>query len=256
MPQKPYLKTRMRNGEVQFGAFVMVPSPATVEMFGYAGFDFVIIDREHGASSLETLENSLRAAETSGMEALVRIPCGSPSEILSALDAGASGIIVPHVKTAEQAAAIASAATYPPNGTRGIATTSRAGRYGAFSLDEHLERSRERVLVMVQIEDKEALPNVQAIAAVDGIDGAFIGPADLAMSLGIPGGLQHPRVVSAIDTVLEDLAIVGNAMAAAFAPDREAVKVLASKGVRMICLSGTDIVASAVRDTARNIIVR
>lgn len=167
MSGKPYMKTRMRNGEVQFGAFVMTPSPSIVEMFGYAGFDFVIIDREHGASSLETLENSLRAAEASGMEALVRIPSGSTWEILSALDAGASGIVVPHVRAAEQAAALVDLAHYPPYGTRGFATTARAGRHGFVTVEEHLKRARERTLVLAQIEDADALPNVRAIANVE-----------------------------------------------------------------------------------------
>lgn len=256
MSGKDYMKTRMRNGEVQFGAFVMVPSPSAVEMFGYAGFDFVIIDREHGAGSLETLENSLRAAEASGMEALVRIPNGSASEILSALDAGASGIVVPHVTTAEQAAAIVNFAHYPPYGSRGFATTSRAGRHGFVTVDEHLERARERTLVLAQIEDADALPNVRAIANVEGLDGAFIGPADLAMSLGAKADFNHPKTVAAIDSILDDLSAVNKTMGAAFAADRDAANMLVARGVRMICLSGTAMLTAGIRQTAKEIIVR
>jgi len=253
---REYMKERMRRGEVQFGAFVMAPSPALVEMFGYAGFDFVIVDREHGAASLETLENCVRAAEAAGIEALVRIPSGTPSDILSALETGASGIVVPHVKDAAQAEAIASAAIYPPDGTRGFATTTRAGRHGFVTIDEHFERARRKVLVMAQIEDAEALPNVQAIASTRGVDAAFIGPADLAMSMGHKAQMDHPAVQSAIDGILDDIAAAGNAMAAAFAPNKEAVVALAARGVRAICLSGTGIVAAGIRQAAENIIVR
>jgi len=256
MTGKPFLKTRMRNGEVQFGAFIMTPSPSIVEMFGYAGFDFVIIDREHGPGGLETLENSLRAAEASGMEALVRIPNGSHWEILSALDAGATGIVVPHVRTAEQVAAIVDAAHYPPYGSRGFATTARAGRHGFVTVEEHLARARERTLVVAQIEDADALPNVHAIAAVDGLDAAFIGPADLAMSLGANADFNHPKTVAAIDGILNDLSSVDKAMGAAFAADHEAVKMLRSRGVRMICLSGTAMLGAGIRQTAQDIIVR
>ncbi|MBX3576171.1 MAG: hypothetical protein KF723_03095 [Rhizobiaceae bacterium] len=253
---RKYMKERMRRGELQFGAFVMAPSPALVEMFGYAGFDFVIIDREHGAGSLETLENCVRAAEAAGIEALVRIPAGTPSDILSALETGASGIVVPHVKDAAQAAAIAGAATYPPDGTRGFATTSRAGRHGFTTVDAHFELTRRKVLVMAQIEDAEALPHVRAIAAVPGIDAAFIGPADLSMSMGHRASMDHPAVQSAIDGILDDIAAAGGAMAAAFAPNRDAVVALAAKGVRAICLSGTGIVGAGIRKAAEDIIVR
>lgn len=253
MADKPCLKQRLLADEMQYGAFVMAPSPALVEMFGHGGFDFVIIDREHGAASLETLENCLRAAETAGIEALVRIPNGSPSEILSALDAGASGIVVPHVITVEQARSIAAAACYPPRGRRGLATTARAGRHGAVTLREHLERAQERILVIVQIEDAESLPSVRAIAATDGIDGCFIGPADLSMSLGVPGEMDNPRLVEAIDGALAEIAAVDGALAAAFAPNRDAVRVLGTKGVRMICLSGTQIIANAIREASQSI---
>ncbi len=254
MSERPFLKQRLREGRVQVGAFVMAPSPALIEMFGYGGFDFVIVDREHGASTLETLENQIRAAEVSGIEVLVRIPNGMPSEILSVLEAGASGVVVPHVRTAEQARQIASAAHYPPYGTRGFATTTRAGRHGNVTREEHLARARERTLVVVQIEDADAIDGVDGIAATQDVDVLFIGPADLSMSMGFGGDMHHPEVVAAIDRILEKTRRAGQAVPACFAPDRATVQALERKGVRMICVSGNSIVSSAIREAAQELI--
>lgn len=256
MDDRRSLKARIQAGETLYGAFVMIPSPAVVEMFGYAGFDFVILDREHGATGLETLEHELRAAEASGLHALVRIPSRMPWEVLSVLDAGATGLVVPHVKTAEEAQAIVQAAHYPPFGKRGIATTARAGRHGLVSLKDHLRRAAENTIVMVQIEDAEALPHVQEILSTPGVDAVFIGPADLAMSLGHPGEFAHPEVASAIDRIIEAAKAAKGPVVASFAGDKQAVVALRKKGVRLICLSGTGVLSSRLRELAEELIVR
>lgn len=256
MQDRRSLKARIRAGETLYGAFIMIPSPSIVEMFGYAGFDFVILDREHGPAGLETLEHELRAAEASGPHALVRIPSRMAWEVLSVLDAGATGLVVPHVKTAEEARAIVQAAHYPPLGKRGIATTARAGRHGLVSLKDHLQRAAENTIVMVQIEDAEALPHVQEILSTPGVDAVFIGPADLAMSLGHPGEFSHPEVASAINRIIEAAKNAKGPVVASFAADKRAAVALKEKGVQLICLSGTGVFSSRLRELAEELIAR
>jgi 4-hydroxy-2-oxoheptanedioate aldolase len=249
---KSNLKARLKQRKLLHGLFVMVPSPAVVEMIGYAGFDYVILDTEHGAAGTETLENQVRAAEASGTTALVRTVGQTPGEILRVLETGASGILVPHVTTAEQAAAIAGAAHYPPHGIRGMATTARAGRHGMTTVGAHLDQASESVSVIVQIEDAAALPNVPAIARTTGIDAVFIGPADLAISLGFPGRPDHPTVAAAIGKIQEQVREAGQVLAG-FARSEVDAKVLAEQGVSFICLSSTLVFSQRLLELAKTL---
>lgn len=212
-------KQRIGAGEALAGSFVMAASATVVEMCGYAGFDFVVLDQEHGPSGPETLEHQIRAAETCGTAALVRVPWSARWLIQQALDAGAQGIVAPHVTTAEEAREIVRVAQYPPQGARGLATTARAGLHGNLTTDEHLARGLDRTTVILQIEDREALKNVAEIASVEGVDALFIGPADLSASLGHPGNPDHPDVVAAIEGIIADAN--GKTRIAAFARDVE-----------------------------------
>lgn len=247
---KNTLKARLRQREVLHGMFVMLPSPAVVEMIGWAGYDYVILDTEHGAAGPEMLENQVRAAEASGTAALVRTVGQTPGEILRVMETGACGILVPHVTTAEQAAAIASAAHYPPHGTRGMATTARAGRHGLTTTGAHLDSCRDCTCVLVQVEDAAALPNVPAIARTPGVDGVFIGPADLAVSLGFPGRPDHPTVAAAIRKVQEEVLEAGQVLAG-FARSEVDAKVLAEQGVTLICLSSTLVFTQRLAELAQ-----
>lgn len=243
------LKQRLQAGEPLAGCFVMLPSPGIVEMCGWAGFDFVILDQEHGAAGTESLENQIRAAEASGIAALVRIPEASTSMTQHALDAGAQGVLVPHVTSAEVARGIVAAAHYPPHGARGMATTSRAGRHGTVSVDDHLKRSHERTLVMLQIEDRSVLPEVGEIAGLDGVDALFIGPADLSVSLGHPGNPGHPDVAVEIDRIIETARRVGRAKVATFARNRDNAEAWRKdRGVEVLCFSTTAIFIDALKD--------
>jgi 4-hydroxy-2-oxoheptanedioate aldolase len=247
------LRSRLRAGESAAGCFVMVPSPAIVEMVGYAGFDFVVLDREHGAATTEMIEHQIRAADAAGISAIVRVPTGAPFEILHALDAGASGILVPHVQTGEGAEAIARAVHYPPFGVRGMATTTRAGRHGMVDMAEHLRRAADETLLMLQIEDAPALDHVRDIAAVEGVGAIFIGPADLAVSLGHPGRTDHPEVVAAFDRIVEDVRAVGKVALSSFARSAEEAARLKARGIDMICLSTTSILANALKQLGRDL---
>jgi 2-keto-3-deoxy-L-rhamnonate aldolase RhmA len=190
------LPALLRSERALLGMFVGPPAPALVEMCGHAGCDFVIIDNEHGPSGIETTEHLLRAARAAGVIPVVRT---LEADILRVLDIGASGIQVPQVNTAEQAARIVAAAKYPPVGTRGAAFSTRAAGFGFFGGEGHVRDSNEGTAVIIMTETRMALDNIDAILAVPGIDAVFFGPNDLSFSLGYPGQMQHPEVVGAIE---------------------------------------------------------
>jgi 4-hydroxy-2-oxoheptanedioate aldolase len=199
-PPRP-LADRLRDGDRLQLLFVKLPAPAEVELAGLTGFDAVILDTEHGTE--EGLDHHLRAADAVGLPALVRVAGTDPAPILRALDAGATGIVVAHVRDAAEAQAAVTAAHYPPRGIRGLALTTRAGRHGTANLGEHLARAARQTLVIAQIEDAEAVPQTEAICAVEGVDAVLIGATDLSISLGHPGATGHPAVTAAVAQITE-----------------------------------------------------
>ncbi len=186
-----------------FGIFSGMASPAIVEMCGHAGFDFVVLDNEHGPAGLETTEHLIRAARCVNIIPVVRT---LEADILRVLDIGASAIQVPQVNTAEQARRIVAAAKYPPLGGRGAAFSPRAAGYGFFGGQPHAKMSNEGTAVILMTETEEALANLDEILAVPGIDALFIGPNDLSFSMGHQGNQKHPDVVAAIDAAVKKIA--------------------------------------------------
>jgi 4-hydroxy-2-oxoheptanedioate aldolase len=182
------------------GMFIGFPSPAIVEMCGYAGFDFVIIDNEHGPASIETTENLIRAARCGGTIPIVRAELPQLSRVL---DAGASGVMVPAVNSADEARAIVAACKYPPLGERSAAFTTRAGGYTFFGGAAQIQRVNEGVAVIAMIETREAYRNLDSILAVKGLDGVFVGLSDLAISMGYPGDNMHPEVQEALASIVQ-----------------------------------------------------
>ncbi|GGJ41925.1 HpcH/HpaI aldolase family protein [Neoroseomonas lacus] len=248
MSAKLPFKARLRGAAPLHGFFIGVPAPATVELAGYAGFDFVIIDTEHGAAGLETLEHMLRAATASGIAALVRVPRGGADDILHVLDAGADGILVPHVTGAARAAEIVRHAYYPPLGRRGISTLSRAARHGMGDPAAMLREQADRTAVIAMIEDAEALSEVGAVARVPGLDAIFVGPNDLASSMGHLGDSSHPTVVRAVTAIREELqSIPGGPAFATIARNGTQARELAAQGARMLCFNTTYILGAALK---------
>ncbi|HYM48715.1 MAG TPA: aldolase/citrate lyase family protein [Burkholderiaceae bacterium] len=184
------------------GMFMGITSPALVEMCGYAGFDFVVLDNEHGPASIETTEHLIRAAKCANVIPVVRT---LEPDILRVLDIGASAIQVPQVNTAEQARRIVAAAKYPPVGARGAAFSPRAAGYGFFGGAPHAKASNEGTSVILMMETREALGNLDEILAVPGVDALFIGPNDLSFSMGHAGNQKHPEVVTAIETAIRKI---------------------------------------------------
>jgi 4-hydroxy-2-oxoheptanedioate aldolase len=195
------MKASLARGEAVFGVSIMVPSPQIVEMLGRLGFDWVLLDCEHGTFSPESLESMVMAAEGAGITAVARPRNASPEAIQDVLERGVAGVQVPHVNTAAEARAVVAAVKYHPLGQRGLAARTRPAGYGiGLRLDEYARAANAETLVCVQLEEKQAIDRIEEIMAVAGIDVFFIGPADLSQSMGHPGQADHPDVRAVIDS--------------------------------------------------------
>lgn len=244
------LKTQLRTAAPLYGFFVGIPSPAVVEMVGCAGFDFAILDCEHGPTGIETLENMVRAAEAVGLASIVRVPEASAAAIMAAVETGADAIMVPHVASAAAARRVVDHACYPPLGRRGMNFMSRAARYGAGDRGTFIAGERDRLTVIAMVEDAEALPHVGAIARTEGIDVIFVGPNDLATSLGHPGDVAHPDVVAAIAGIRRDVRVAGDlplATTTSGGPLTAAPRI-AADGFAMVCFSAVGLLMASLRD--------
>ena len=195
------VRRRILAGETLFGAWTDMSSPLATEITGRAGFDWLIADLEHGAGTEAELLAVLLAAEASGAAAFVRPQSGERLRIGRALDMGAAGIMVPRLDTAAQAAEAVTFLHYPPDGVRGVALRTRGARLGTVGHAD-VGRLNAGIVGIVQIESPSAVREADAIAAVDGVDVLFVGPADLSHSMGIPGRFDEPSFVAALDAVV------------------------------------------------------
>ncbi|MEU2349828.1 aldolase/citrate lyase family protein [Modestobacter sp. NPDC049651] len=166
------------------GTWVKIPAPEVMELVALAGFDFAVIDLEHSPVDLESAFGLIGTALHTGVSPIVRVADAHPGLVQRVLDAGAEGVMFPHVDTPEQARAAAAAVRFPPLGTRGVGATSRAGAWGATPLAEYLRYGQEEVVLIAQIESATGVRNAKAIAAVDGVDALLVGAADLSVSEG------------------------------------------------------------------------
>jgi 4-hydroxy-2-oxoheptanedioate aldolase len=197
------MKAALARGETASGVSMMFSSPQLVEIVARLGFDWVLLDCEHGAISVESLEIMTMAAEAAGISAIARPRSRSPEAIMEVLERGVHGIQVPHVNTAEQARSVVEAAKFAPHGSRGLAARTRPAGYGiGMPLEEYSRLSNEETLICIQLEEEEALGNLDSILEVSGIDVFFLGPSDISQSLGLPGQAEHPEVRGAIDAAL------------------------------------------------------
>ena len=225
------LKAKLAAGEPAFGCSIMIPSPQTVEMVGHAGFDWVLIDMEHGTIGLESAEFMIMAAETAGITPIVRPPSNSSADITAAMDRGAGGVQIPHINTVADARRAVAAVKFGPGNHRGLAAGSRPGRYGlAESMPEFVERSNAESLVCIQLEHSSAIDNVDALLDVDGVDVFFIGPSDLSQSMGYPGRPDAAPVKSAIEQTLSKIVAAGKTPGMPAASNN--IDYLSGKGVR------------------------
>jgi len=195
------MKEKLKAGEPVFGVSVMIPSPQIVEMVAAAGFDWVLLDCEHGTLTLESVELMAMAAEASGITAIARPVSRSAEHILQVLDRGVMGVQVPHVNTAADAREVLAAVKYHPVGKRGLAAGTRSAVYDSIgTLADYVKAANESTLIAIQLEDKEAIDNIDELLKVEGIDVFFIGPSDLSQSMGHPGNPKAPPVAEAIES--------------------------------------------------------
>ncbi len=193
---KNAFKAALAEGRAQIGLWVTIPGSDNAEAMAGCGFDWLMIDTEHSTVGLDTVKSMLQAMAPYPVSAAVRPGWNDAVEIKRILDAGAQTILVPYVGNAEEAARAVAAVRYPPAGMRGVAGITRATRYGL--VEGYTANADSEICLLVQVETAEALNHIEAIAAVDGVDGIFIGPADLATSMGYPGNPSAPQVKAAI----------------------------------------------------------
>jgi 4-hydroxy-2-oxoheptanedioate aldolase len=207
------LKKRLLSGGRAIGCWTVLGSPPVVELLSYAGFDYLLLDQEHGFGDPTTLMSSLQAmAATPNCTGIVRVPSNDPNYLKRVLDAGAEGVMVPNVETAEDARNIVAACRYPPKGRRGSALGSaRASDYG-INAPRYKETAADELLIVCQIESPKAVDNIPAIAAVEGVDVLFIGPHDLSGSVGQLGNFKHPDVAPLIARAEESIKKAGKPM--------------------------------------------
>lgn len=227
-----------RPGPTTFGTWVKLPSLETLEMLATAGFEFVVIDMEHSPLTFDFAYSAIVVAQSMGMTALVRVPDRSGSHVQRLLDAGADGLLVPQVSSAEEARRCIAQMVFPPNGTRGMGSTSRAGRWGLTGNADYLARGDDTVRG-IQLEDLDALAELEAILDTPGLSAVFLGTGDLSLSSGLPP--NAPELQEATDKLLAATAArglpcgtaVGDAQAARKAADRGFSFVMVSNDATM-----------------------
>jgi 2-dehydro-3-deoxyglucarate aldolase len=193
------LKQKLANRELTVGSWLTIGSTVVAEIMAQAGYDWLTIDMEHSAITLDIAQEMIRTIELSGVSPLVRVGHNDPNSIKRVMDAGAHGVIVPMVNSRHDAEQAVRSVKYPPQGFRGVGL-ARAQKYGV-DFEGYRQWNEENSIVIVQVEHIKSVDNLEAILSVEGVDGFLVGPYDLSGSLGVPGQFDHPAVVEALQRV-------------------------------------------------------
>ena len=236
--RKNLLKQKLQQGEVVLGLFTNCAYPAFIEICGHAGFDFAVIDLEHGALHALVAEDLCRAADCVGLSPIVRVRKNDAPQIQRALDIGSAGVQVPQIESLTDALAVVRAAKYSPLGERGLSFYTRAGVYSSVGT-QITDRLNEESMVIIHVEGKRGVDNLAEIVSVPHIDVIFLGPYDLSQSLGIPGQVRDPRVVDLMQSAVQTIRNAGK-VAGTFADNPETAKLWIDSGVQYIAL-GVDV---------------
>jgi 4-hydroxy-2-oxoheptanedioate aldolase len=193
-------KAKLRAGQSQLGLWCGLPGSYAAEIVAPTGFDWLLFDTEHSPSDVLTVLPQLQAVAAYDVAPIVRPAVNDPVLIKRFLDIGVQTLLIPYVQNAAEAKAAVEATRYPPEGIRGVSALTRATRFGR--VKNYAQQAALELCVLVQVETREAMAHIEAIASIDGVDGVFIGPADLAASFGYPGQPGHPEVVEAIEKAI------------------------------------------------------
>lgn len=245
------LKAALAAGQVQRGIWLASGTIELAEIAGGAGFDWCLVDWEHGVNDLRSVRDQLVALKATGTHAVVRVPDAQDWMLKQVLDIGAQSVLVPMVHDADMASQVVGACRYPPGGWRGMgAALGRASDFGRDTA--YADRAAEDTCIIVQAESAAAVENIDAIAGTDGIDGVFLGPADLSADMGYPGQPDHEEVVAAMEHVIARTRAAGKA-AGTLAFDRSRFAAIEAAGVTMLGIGAdTVILAAALSDLARH----
>jgi len=244
-------KRKMQAGQKTVGAWCQICSPYTAEIMAREGFDFLAIDLEHAPTDIAILLELVRAMDGTGVQPFVRAPWNDFVAIKKILDTGVSGVIVPYVNTREEAEMAVQACKYPPQGIRGMSGSPRAAGYGRQAM-EYLKRANAEIMVITQVETATAVENLDAILAVDDLDGVFIGPMDLATSMGYFGDASQAPVQEAI-AVVEQKVLAAGKVLGSIAATWDQAKAKYDKGYQMLMVmaDGTAVANAAADNVAR-----
>ena len=249
---KNVTKKRLLDGETVVGCFVRSADAGFAEYVATAGWDFLVLDGEHGSASPDRVGDLVRACEVRGVTPIVRVPSRDSGAVLRCLDAGAAGILFPWVSSAEEAKAAVTTTKYAPLGSRGLAG-NRATDWTV--TEQATAHANEMILVLAQIETREAVDNVEELCSVEGVDVLFIGPTDLSQSLGVPGDLSHPTVLRSIERVARAVSKSDKSLGL-FAGSAEFTQLGLESGATFIATSVEVLLGSPMREYVRSIQAR
>lgn len=228
---KNEVKKKLRKGSPCIELISNLSCAQLTEIFGIAGFEFIIFDMEHSTISEETLEGLVRAAKLKGMVPMVRVRKNDAGLIMRVLDAGCLGVMIPHIESKEEAEQAVENSRYPPLGKRGVNWKTIAGEWGNIEPAEYLKAANDEIMTIIQIETAKGLENVEEIIKVKRIDVLVIGPTDLSVSMGYPGNPKHPEVTKAIDKIIETAKRGGIVVGDAGNSNKEAMAEAQKKGI-------------------------
>src|SRR5450830_1409491 len=221
-----HFKRGMKAGKPQIGLWSSLSSHYSVEVIAGSGFDWLLLDTEHSPNDLENVVTQLQAASAYPTTSIVRPAWNDMVLIKRFLDVGVQTLLIPYIQTAQEAADAVAYTRYPPRGVRGVAGATRATRFGR--IKDYAKRADDELCLLVQVETQQALENIEAICAVDGVDGVFIGPADLHASLGYPGETGNPAVVPMIEDAVRRIRKAGKAAGVLTAAETEIRRYIAA----------------------------
>jgi len=232
--KKNRVKQLLHSGKLTLGSWIQIGHPDIAEIMANMGFDWLVLDNEHGPYSTETSQLLIQAMSSTETVPIVRVPWNDMVEIKRALDIGAYGVVIPWVNSKDEALYAVRACRYPPAGVRGVGPR-RASRYG-LDMREYLERANEEILIVAQIETQQAVDRIEEILSVEGIDAFFIGPLDLSTSLGYRGQIDHPKVRETLDKLL-DAAKGAGVASGIYAYNLELARSYVEKGFQFVSLA-------------------